>query len=345
MAIRAGLDLAKLIPWLGALILATLAYYIVQPFVAALDVSIAGLHPFRFVGNALETGIVEPLNDLRQRSDAEVAKGLSSLVDNLAIAVGLVLVLGILVKAALQYLWNHALRPLIHSITDTIRETAANALAKATGLEGTIAHDVAALAGSIAQEADTTFARARTYADTAALNAEHAAERYADEAVSALRAAEDAAVDNVASLARSAAAAGALAANAALSEAEAFTVRAVAEADATFDAALTQAQAIAIGAEHDLGAFKDYIDSLGLAGLVAAVPALALLVSTIAAESGLDSSACRAKNKQICGVDPAAWEGLLVGLAALGFAFSLSDLADVARSIIGELEPVIAQAA
>src|SRR5260370_40827525 len=100
MAIRAGLDLAKLVPWLGALILATLAYYIVKPIVDVLDVSILGSHPFLAVGKVLESGIVEPLIDVRSKSDAEIAKALSSLADILAAFLVLFLVRGLLVKPA-----------------------------------------------------------------------------------------------------------------------------------------------------------------------------------------------------------------------------------------------------
>lgn len=345
MAIRAGLDLARLIPWLGALILATLAYYIVKPLADSLDVGIAGVHPFRFLGNALEAAIVEPLNDLRSKSDAEVAKALSSLLDNLAIMVGLVLVLGILVKAALTYMWDHALRPLIHSITEPIRTSAAHALARAIALEGTLAHDVAALAGSIEQASETTLRDARRYAESVALTAEHAAERYADEAVSKLRAAEDTAVENVARIAHDAEAAGLAAARAAEAGAEAFAASALATAEAAFDTSLGQVRDLAIATEHGLTDFEQYVKGLGVEGLIAGSAALATVVTLVLAETGLGNQSCRGKVKQICGTDPRAWEGLLAGLLAVGFAFNLKDLYAVANGLVGDLSGVIAEAA
>src|SRR5260370_27794503 len=186
MAIRAGLDLAKLVPWLGALILATLAYYIVKRIVDVLDVSILGAHPFRAVGNALESGIVEPLNDVRSKSDAEIAKALSSLVDNLAVFLGLFLVLGLLVKAALSYLWGHALRPLIHSITDPIRVVAHSALAKVVALTDTVADNVVSGEKYAHAQAESAFESAKAWSRTEIDAAKAATLDYADDPVANL---------------------------------------------------------------------------------------------------------------------------------------------------------------
>lgn len=101
----------------------------------------------------------------------------------------------------------------------------------------------------------------------------------------------------------------------------------------------------AVGAEVDgvkdwAGGWIDDLegkfDSIPLADLIAAaaaVPVLGTLVHTIAQESGLDGEACRAKIKNVCGTDPAAWEQLLAGLLPL-YAFpGLDAIVDAAQRL------------
>jgi len=87
------------------------------------------------------------------------------------------------------------------------------------------------------------------------------------------------------------------------------------------------------------------LDLERLAGLLGAGALTGYLVQALAREAGLADAECRGKVKQICATDAAAWENLLAGLVALGFAFSLRELYDVARPLVDELAPVIAQAA
>ena len=97
--------------------------------------------------------------------------------------------------------------------------------------------------------------------------------------------------------------------------------------------------------------YDDLRDAFGrldlerLAGMLGAGALAGYLVQALAREAGLADSECRGKVKQICATDAAAWENLLAGLVALGFAFSLRELYDVARPLVDELAPVIAQAA
>jgi len=97
--------------------------------------------------------------------------------------------------------------------------------------------------------------------------------------------------------------------------------------------------------------YDDLRDAFGrldlerLAGLLGAGALSGYLVQALAREAGLADAECRGKVKQICATDAAAWENLLAGLVALGFAFSLRELYDVARPLVDELAPVIAQAA
>lgn len=368
MAIRAGLDLAKVIPWLGALILATLAWYIARAIAAPFNISLPLIgRPFAGIADAIESYIVEPLDDLRKKSEAEIAHGLSDLVDQLAVVLGLFLVLGLVVKAALGYLWNHALRPLIHSITDEIRTLASSALAKVIRLTAVVAEDLAHAESYARDQAADALDSAKAWGRTEIAAALATALRYADDAVGKLRAAEDAAVDNAVKLAGEARAAGAAAAAAVLARAEgeidaarnaaeAFAVReagdveaiaahALAASEALAAEALGQVKAIAVTGGADLTDFEAYIKSLGLPALIAGSAALATLVTVVLTETGLENQSCRGKVKQVCQTDPSAWANLLGGLAAIGFAFNLKDLYGVAEGLVGDLSGVIQQAA
>lgn len=204
------------------------------------------------------------------------------------------------------------------------------------------------------------------------------AERYADTAVAKLRSAEDAAVANALGIAGDAKAAGVAAAAGALATAEheiaaaaqtavnaaagalttaeqyadqaeraaeAAATAQVASLDAAAQTALQQVRSIAIDATDDLHVIEGAIGAAGVGALIASIPALATIVNAIATEAGLENQSCRGKVKDICRTDPSAWENLLGGLAPLGLAFSLAELAAIARPLVGELAPIVAQAA
>jgi hypothetical protein len=357
-------DLGVVLVWTGAFILASLAYYIAKAVAFPLDISIPFVgRPFKFIADAIENGIIEPLNDLRAKSDAEIARGLSGLVDDLAVVLGLFLVLGLIVKAALSYLWNHALSPFIHAITDPIRGDAHRALAEVESLAGTVAADLVRAEHYADAAAAGAVAAAISYADRVALGAEHAAERYADDAVAKLRSAEDSAIANAVEIADAAKAAGLAAAAGALATAEreisagvtaaeryaattaaavaAAGAKSLAEAEAAASTALAQVKAIAIGAEGDLTDLEAYIKSLGLPAVIAGVGALATVVTIALAETGLENASCRTKVKGICGTDPAAWAALLAGAAVLGVSFDLGDIVDAALALLDETTTLI----
>jgi hypothetical protein len=89
------------------------------------------------------------------------------------------------------------------------------------------------------------------------------------------------------------------------------------------------------------------IDLPGLGTLTAgaAIATTYAIVNTLVNEAGLSRAECRGKVKQICGTDANEWANLLGGLAAIGFAFNLGELAKVANGLVSELEPVIKAAA
>lgn len=128
-------------------------------------------------------------------------------------------------------------------------------------------------------------------------------------------------------------------------DAEAFAstaIAAVAAADAT---AIDGVRSIAITAENEINDLVGPEGLIGAAALIASIPAIATLTNAIATEAGLENASCRSKVKGICGTDPLRWAGLLEGLAALGFAFSLEQLAEVAEPLVDELAGVLAAAA
>lgn len=80
-------------------------------------------------------------------------------------------------------------------------------------------------------------------------------------------------------------------------------------------------------------ALRDNIRPDQLAELLSAGLLSGMLLRVLAQEAGLDQEACRAKHKQICGVDPAQWTKLLGALALLGAAVDFRQLVDFANSL------------
>lgn len=336
-------DLVPLILWAVAFsilwLLATLAAKVHGVF--------SGLPwPLSAIGNPIADaiGVVQnALEDAASGAEAQVAKWFNGLTSWVYLILSLPLLLAEGIYKALQYAWTTALDPRIEHIAGVIRTTATNALTKVEALAGTVTNNlIRAERYTDTQIADASQALTN-YADKVARDAAHTAEGYADEAVSKLRSAEDAAVSNAVKLANDAKAAGEAAAAKATTEAEAVSARALAQVDAAFTAALGDVRGIAVGAEHGITDLQKYIDSLGLAGLIAAVPALAILVNTLATESGLDSSACRAKNKQICGTDPNVWTSILLGAAAAGIALDYKALIEAGLTLARDVEGGLAE--
>jgi len=339
-------DVSLLLLWAVEFALATLAFYIAKGIAAPFDaIDILGQKPFHFIAVGIENGIVGPLDTLRKAGEAGIAKGFSGLLASLELIVGVTLLLGLGIFDALTYLWKHALVPLVQLYLTPVRLVADAAKALVSTLTTTVAHDAARLEAAISSQASTTLKDARSYAESVATGAEHAAERYADTAIASLRSAEDAAVASVVKIANDAKAAGLAAAASAERTAESVAATALAEAEGAASSALAEVKAIAIGATSDLTDFEAYIKSLSIPAALTGSVALATLLTLVLSETGLENQSCRSKVKNICGTDPAAWANLLGGLAAIGFAFSLKDLYGVAEGLVGDLSAVIKEAA
>lgn len=159
-------DLSVLLLWIGAFILATLAYYVAKAIASVIDIDLPIIgHPFHFVARRIENGIVDPLNKLRQASDAGIAKGFLDLVNALELGIGITLLLGLGVKDALQYLWGTALKPFIHAITDPISKLAHATAADVSALTKTVAADLRTAETYAADHATAALAAAKVYVD------------------------------------------------------------------------------------------------------------------------------------------------------------------------------------
>ena len=318
-----------------------------EKLAGVLDVKIPviNVRPFAGIATAINNTIVQGCNDgiasvghIAADFEAGLVLSWQQLLDaDNAIVSG--------IRSSLSYLWNSALQPLIHSITDVIASTASAALAKVESLAGTVSANVTRAEAYADAQAARALGSAKTYAESQAAAAINTAERYADTAVSKLAAAEQSALANAVGIAAAATAAVEGIARADLSQAESDAASALATAQALGQTALQQVSSIAVTAEDDVETLAGAAGIAGAAALIASIPAIATLVTSIATESGLENESCRTKVKGICGTDPAAWANLLAGLVAIGFAFSLEELAAVARPIVSELAPVIAKAA
>lgn len=366
-ALEAGFDIGALALCFVALALLLAAKQLAQAIAGPLNVSIAGVRPFGRVASAIENGIIGALDDAIKGVEATAAKFESGLIDSFGLLIAIPALLALGTKAALEYLWTRALRPVIHAIADPIRTVADKAAASVATLEGTVAANVGAAERYARERAASALGAAEAYVDRkidAAIallrrdisGALSAAEGYADTAVARLRSAEDQAVANAVGLAAEAKAAGLAAAIAAeqaaeraagsaLAQSEAAAAQALAEAQAAGKAALDTVKGIAVGVGDDLATIEGAFGAAGIGALIASIPALATLVTAIAVEAGLEDAACRGKVKGICRTDPNQWAGLLAGLGLLGAGFSLRELAELARPVVGGLADVIREAA
>jgi hypothetical protein len=351
-------DLAIVAAFFVAFALAFLAHELAVAVTTGLDFSLFGFRPLHGLAVKLENSVVAWTESAYKSSERHVTKGLSGLIDELAVWLAIPLLLALGTKAALTYLWNHALRPVIHSIADPIKATAVEALAKATALAGTLelrfseAEAYALARANGALETAKAFVNRRLEEEAATLRgdigaAKAAAEKYADGAVSKLRAAEDTAIAGAVAVGVAAKVAGERAGREALAAAElsagvAIAVEAaeraaeLARLDAAGKAALEAVKSVAVNVNEELHTIEGAAGAVGVAALIAAIPAISTLVHAIASEAGLENADCRSKVKGICGTDPSSWERLLAGAALLALPLSLGELVRVARPLIEE---------
>lgn len=365
-ALEAGYELAGIALCFVALSLLIPAKELTHAIASAIDFTLFGFTPLHGVAAALENKVVKVLDAAIRDVEAITAKFESGLIDAFGMLIALPLLLAFGVKAAFHYLWNSALKPVIHSIADPIKTTADAAKTAVDTLTGTVASNLAAAKDFARERANAARTDAESYVDTKVENAigairgeinaaKNAAIQHADSAVSTLRDAENAALNSVSTIATAAANAAATAeatalsaAAGALTTAETFATAEAARAEAAAEAVALKAAAavdlIAVGAAQDLSEIEGALGKLGLAALIASMPAVATLVHAISEEAGLGKAECRTKVKGICSTDPSLWGDLLAGLVAIGVAFNLRELYAIAEPLVAELAPVIAEA-
>lgn len=365
IALEAGYDLGALALCFVALALLIAAKELAQALAGPLDFSVFGVRPLHRVAVAIEHGLVGMLDDAIRGVEKAAARFESGLIDSfgLLIAIPALAILG--VKAALEYLWNSALKPTIRAITNPIKADADAALAQVHALYATVAANLTAAEEYARGRAAAALTAAKAYADTrvdAAIGllrrdigaAIAEAEGYADIAVGKLRAAEDAAIAGAVGLAAEAKLAGQAAAQAVLHTAEAEFAGAIAaqavleaaklaELDQAGKAALAGLEGVVINVAGELHEIEGDLGAVGTAGLLASIPLLATLVHSIATEAGLDNAECRRKVKGVCGTDPGAWAKLLAGAALVAVPFGLAELVQVAKVVIDESRDVMAE--
>lgn len=364
-----GLDLAGLAACYVAIAVIVLFAFLWARLSSVIDVNIPYINyrPFHSiltdVNTAVENGCSDAIDYLGKAAD-DFENGL---LQSLELMIGIPAVIALGLYKALTALWSVALRGFVGSVVNPIRAEAEKALADVAALSSTVAADLGRAEAYARGQVSAAATALEAYAATAALDAEHAAERYADQAVSKLQTAEDAALNGAvtafdaglkaaedATAALAAKVETELAAAATTAEREAAaagqaaltaSTAALAATDATFTAALNGVKSIAVTAEDDITAVVGKIGIPGVAALIASIPLLGTLVNTLAQETGLENQSCRSKVKGICGTDPAAWANLLAGAGFLAIALDFQEFVDAAETVaegigaaIGELE-------
>jgi hypothetical protein len=250
--LEGGYDLGALALLGLALAALLLVKSLTQAVAGIFDFSLFGYRPLHGIAVSIENGAIAALDDAIKSVEKVAAGFLSGLIDAFGLLIAIPLLLGLGIKAALEYLWSSALKPVIHTITDTIRDTAGKALSKATALEATVAADLASAEKYARGQAAAALSDAEAYVETRISTALHtvsgeigaavsSAERYADQAVSKLRSAEDAAIGAVASVAAAGIAEAERLARAGVSEAEQLAAAGVTEAERLAQVGITDA--------------------------------------------------------------------------------------------------------
>lgn len=343
--IEGGLDLVLIAGLLVCIGCLYSAKYLASALRSIFGFSVAGIRPLGWVADAL-AGLIESGADAGiKASERALAHLLSSVADMLELWLGMTALLGLAVKAALVYLWKTAIPAFVHDVARPIAAKVASVATDVAHLHTTVANNVLHAEAYARARAAEAVATAEHYAVEQARGAYHDATVYANEAVAKLRAAEDAAIATATSIAHAAEHAAAVAEQAAVTEATSIAHRELVAGEAAIGAALEGVKGIAVRTEDELRQLYGDLGLSGAAALIGSIPALALLVHTIATETGLDRAECRAKVKGVCGTDPGQWAGLLEGLLLVSGVISLREVVDVCRPLVKPAAEFIRQAA
>lgn len=158
-ALEAGYDLGGLAGCVVLIALLSIVSWTFARLADVLDVSIFGFHPFAGIARAIENTIVAGCNVGIKALEGTATRFFSGLIDSLGIFVGLAVLLGQGVKAALAYLWGTALGPLIERAVSPVRRLAQKAEADALTASRDLAREAGRLDDKIAATASALVAK------------------------------------------------------------------------------------------------------------------------------------------------------------------------------------------
>lgn len=333
-AIEAGGSLVAITGLIVCIGLLYSAKYLAEALRALLGFSVAGIRPLGWAIDRLADLIVSGADAGIKGSERVLAGLFNGLVESLELMIGVPILLGLAVKAALVYLWNTAIPAWVRLELKPVRIIADAAKSAVASLATVVARNLAHALDYADSKAAHAISVSEGYARTVAGTARADAIRYARDAVDELRAAESVAIANAVTIAHDAIRAAHEAEQQAVTEATALAHRELAASEAAFGAALAGVKGIAVRTEEELANLYGDLGVFGAGALIASIPALATLVHTIATETGLDRAECRAKVKGVCGTDAGQWGDLLAGLGLVVGVLELRELVELARPMV-----------
>lgn len=319
MALRGALDLGRVAAYFVAAGLLLLAYYIAHGIAEGLrSVPLIGGILGR-LADAIEgrfgAWCKRAADDLSQHGVAL----LSGLVDQLGILLGVGVLLYQGTRKALSFLWSHSLPSYVADKIEQFLAKPGKAVANVEALTAKVDHWIRGEPDRIRKSAQATLASAIEYADSKF----HAVFRQIPhEIAQALALAEPRIIKEIE---------GAIGIGPDIPGVLDKAARDAAEA----------AKSLAGAAADEVGQILGELTPTDAGKIIASVPLLALLVQAISTEAGLDSAECRAKVRNICGVDPAAWANLIASLATGYAILNFGEVVDGCYRLWDEIAPEV----
>lgn len=344
-ALEVGYDLGALALCVVAIALLLAVKGLADALHSALNVGFLGVHPFSGIAATLNNTLIAWLNDAIKGVERVAASFFSGMIDSLAILVGLAALVYIGTRDALTYLWNTGLPARILFYTNPLNDLVAGVKALYNELAGVVSRGFDSARTFAEGQGAKALTDAQAFTTTKIAEAVHAVEGDLSAAVTKLEQTINTATDGALTTALQAVHAAEQAASSEIGDAEQAASSALAQAQALGQSALGAVKSIAVTAEDDLATIEGSIGVLGVAGLIAAIPAIATLVQSIAVDAGLENAECRSKVKGICGSDPVQWGKLLGSLALLSGVLDFGELVALARPLVKVGADIARQAA
>lgn len=318
-----AVDLVAICACVFCLALLYLSLGMAKAIVGALDVSILGAHPFGGLANTLRNSLVSWLNSAISGVEGAIVVLYKGLIWSLKLMLTGIEDLANGVEGALQHAWDVTIPNSFRDLYDWSHSHFQATTAHFTKLEKTVADDLAT---------------AKHVAVTEASAAKTAAEHYADSEIAALKTLVISRLKTLEHFVN-------VEFPSDLAHVEHTASSILDELRRAESLAQERAVNLPTDIDSELNRLAKYAGAAGIGALLSAVPFVLNEVATLEEEAGLSRLECRSKVKGICGVDPAAWAGLLGGLAAAEFGLHLSSILPIAREAIKETKDLIMEAA